>query len=109
MYKTSTKVGIQMRANKKENRDVYHIPKALAKRPILRRRVHQNHYHYRIGLPVLTEEQMKEVIQVRPAKKKLTKEEKKALHKRLAGSAKLFSKEGVVESLKIANREDWED
>ncbi|OAO76244.1 hypothetical protein A0O32_0433 [Anoxybacillus flavithermus] len=46
---------------------------------------------------------------MRPEKKKLTKEEKKALHKRLAGSGKLFSKEGVLESLRIANREEWED
>ncbi|OAO84712.1 hypothetical protein TGS27_0844 [Geobacillus stearothermophilus] len=46
---------------------------------------------------------------MRSKKKKLTKEEKKALHKRLAGSTKLFSKEGVLESLRIANREEWED
>jgi hypothetical protein len=46
---------------------------------------------------------------VRPEKKKLTKAEKKALHERLAGSARLFSKEGVLESLRIANREEWED
>ncbi|MGG3939375.1 hypothetical protein [Anoxybacillus kestanbolensis] len=65
----------------------------------------QNRHHYRIEVPILTEGQVKEVIQ----KKKLTKEEKKALHKRLAGSAKLFSKEGAVESLKIANREEWEN
>ncbi len=52
----------------------------------------------------------KERISVEPrVKGKLTKEEKKALHKQVAGSAKLFSKEGVKESLRIANREDWED
>ncbi|WP_041638491.1 hypothetical protein [Anoxybacillus flavithermus] len=98
-----------MRTNKKGNRGAYHIITGTAKRPILKRIVRQNRHHYRIGASVLTEEQMKEVIQVRPEKKKLTKEEKKALHKRLAGSAKLFSKEGVAESLKIANREEWED
>ncbi|WP_235576142.1 hypothetical protein [Rossellomorea vietnamensis] len=52
----------------------------------------------------------KERISVEPrVKKKLTKEEKKVLHKQVAGSAKLFTKEGVKESLSIANREDWED
>jgi hypothetical protein len=52
----------------------------------------------------------KERINVEPrVKTKLTKEEKKALHKQVAGSAKLFTKEGVKESLRIANREDWED
>jgi hypothetical protein len=39
-------------------------------------------------------------------KKKLSQLEKKELHKRLTGSAKLFSKEGLEESLRIANRED---
>jgi len=58
---------------------------------------------------VAEEETNKEVIVVKPTKKKLTKEEKLALHKKLAGSAKLFSKAGVEESLRIANREDWED
>ncbi|EMT45803.1 hypothetical protein [Anoxybacillus flavithermus] len=98
-----------MRTNKKRNRGAYHITTGTAKRPILKRIVRQNRHYYRIGASVLTEEQMKEVIQVRPEKKKLTKEEKKALHKRLAGSTKLFSKEGVLESLRIANREEWED
>ncbi|MGG3998188.1 hypothetical protein [Anoxybacillus kestanbolensis] len=98
-----------MRTNKKGNRGAYHITTGTAKRPILKRIVRQNRHHYRIEVPVLTEGQMKEVIQVRPEKKKLTKEEKKALHKRLAGSGKLFSKEGAVESLKIANREEWEN
>lgn len=98
-----------MKTNRKGNRGAYHITTGIAKRSVLKRRVRQNRHHYRIEVPVLTEEQMKEVIQVRPEKKKLTKEEKKALYKRLAGSAKLFSKEGVLESLRIANREEWED
>lgn len=42
-------------------------------------------------------------------KKKLTKEEKKALHKELAGSAQYHTKESIEELLRIANREDWED
>lgn len=41
--------------------------------------------------------------------KKLTKEEKLAISNKLAGSAKLFSYEGLKESDRIANREDWEE
>ncbi|EGL84136.1 hypothetical protein CathTA2_0302 [Caldalkalibacillus thermarum TA2.A1] len=46
---------------------------------------------------------------VKSQKKKLTKEEKRDLAAKLAGSAKYFSNEGIKESLKIAGREDWED
>lgn len=53
--------------------------------------------------------QPKEGIDVNTQKKKLTKEEKKALHKKLAGSAQYHTKEGIEELLRIANREDWED
>ncbi|WP_377917994.1 hypothetical protein [Bacillus songklensis] len=40
-----------------------------------------------------------------PEKKRLWKEEKLALSRRLAGSAKLFSPESVEEAIRIANRE----
>ncbi|RIW31341.1 hypothetical protein D3H55_15320 [Bacillus salacetis] len=39
----------------------------------------------------------------------LTKEEKSSLHKQLSGSARLFSNEGIKQTLSIANREDWEE
>jgi hypothetical protein len=91
----------------------------LSKNPILRRQLRRKHVdavqvevrigdeHKLISSEVTTP---KERISVEPrVKGKLTKEEKKALHKQVAGSAKLFSKEGVKESLRIANREDWED
>lgn len=42
-------------------------------------------------------------------KKKLTKEEKLELHKKLAGSAKLHSEDGIKELNRIANREDWKE
>lgn len=60
---------------------------------------------------IRTEEfaQPREVNDVNTQKKKLTKEEKKALHKELAGSAKSHPKEGIEELIRIANREDWED
>ncbi|MCA1322439.1 hypothetical protein LC085_21420 [Bacillus tianshenii] len=48
-------------------------------------------------------------IVMKPVKKRLTKEEKLALSKELAGSAKHFSLEGLQESDRIANREDWEE
>jgi len=42
-------------------------------------------------------------------KKKLTKEEKLNLHKKLAGSVKLHTKEGIKEMIQIANREHWKE
>lgn len=51
----------------------------------------------------------REGIDVNTQKKKLTKEEKKALHKELAGSAQSHTKEGIEELLRIAKRDDWED
>lgn len=41
--------------------------------------------------------------------KQLTKEEKLLLIEKLAGSAKRFSLEGLCESDRIVNREDWND
>jgi len=46
---------------------------------------------------------------VNDQKKKLAKEEKLELHKKLAGSAKLHSKDGIRELIQIANREDWKE
>jgi hypothetical protein len=54
------------------------------------------------AISVLEEED--EVV-IRPEKKRLTKEEKLALSKKLAGSADHFSIEGVEETIRIANRE----
>ncbi|MFZ3590037.1 hypothetical protein ACOI1C_12335 [Bacillus sp. DJP31] len=88
------------------------ITKELLKDSRIRRKLYRGRT-YGIEIRVLTEEERhhrkKEVIEVKPVKRKLSKEEKKALHKKLAGSARLFSKEGVEESLRIANRDDWED
>ncbi|PEJ56349.1 hypothetical protein CN692_18390 [Bacillus sp. AFS002410] len=46
---------------------------------------------------------------IKPEKKRLTKEEKLALSKKLAGSVDRFSLEGVEETIRIANREYDED
>lgn len=51
------------------------------------------------------EEYPKGVIKVTPGKKRLTKEEKLALSRKLAGSADRFSAEGIKETIRIANRE----
>ena len=61
---------------------------------------------------VLTEEDFnksEEVVEMNPSEKKLTKAEKRELAMKLAGSAKFFSYEGLKESDRIANREDWEE
>ncbi|PLR78907.1 hypothetical protein CU633_03495 [Bacillus sp. V3-13] len=55
------------------------------------------------------DETPKEVIRLQPVKKRLTKAEKRALHQKLAGSARHFSLEGLREADRIANREDWEE
>ncbi len=46
---------------------------------------------------------------MKPQPKRLTKEEKLALHKELAGSAQHFSYKGLKEAINIANREEWEE
>lgn len=57
---------------------------------------------------LISVEEDKDEISMKPLKKRLTKEEKLALSKELAGSAKHFSLEGLRESDRIANREDWD-
>lgn len=41
-------------------------------------------------------------------KRKLTKEEKLAIAKRIAGSAQKWKPEHIAEMLSIANRDDWD-
>lgn len=48
-------------------------------------------------------------INFKPSKEKLTKEEKLKALGNIVGSAKHFSYEGLKESDRIANREDWEE
>lgn len=65
-----------------------------------------NRYTFEIDvLPTEEELQPKEVIKLKPAKKRLTPEEKLALSNNLAGSAKMFSYQGVEDAIKIANRD----
>lgn len=59
--------------------------------------------------PLISVIEEEDEIVLKPVKKRLTKEEKLALSKELAGSAKHFSSEGLKESDRIANREDWEE
>lgn len=59
-------------------------------------------FEFESAITVIEEE---EEVVLKPEKKRLSKEEKLALSRRLAGSAKLFSPEGVEEVIRIANRE----
>jgi hypothetical protein len=93
-----------------ERRLAYDITNEILRNNILREHIWKARGRTKFDIQIVAEEETnKGVIIVKPTKKKLTKEEKLALSKQLAGSARLFSKEGVEESLRIANREDWED
>ncbi|MGD6855081.1 hypothetical protein ACQCVO_08410 [Bacillus infantis] len=53
--------------------------------------------------------QPKEGAPLKPVENKLTKAEKRELAMKLAGSAKHFSYDGLKETDRISNREEWEE
>lgn len=109
------------------NRVVLDLAEQIAQHPDFRKAILPHYYashrkilpnikKYEFDFRFLVEEKDEEevfIVEAKPAnptvKKRLTKEEKIALHKKLAGSARRFSAEGIEESLRIANREDWEE
>lgn len=98
------------RYTKEERRNATNLAQQILNHPGLKGKLYGKFYNRNAleieVLHTLEEElQPKEVIQLKPVKKRLTPEEKLALSKNLAGSAKLFSYQGVKDTIKIANRE----
>jgi hypothetical protein len=99
------------RRSTEEYRNANALARQILNHPRLKSKLYRkfNNRPYSIEVEVITVENNntpKEVIQLKPVKKKrLTVEEKLALSKKLAGSAKLFSYQGIEDAIKIANRE----
>lgn len=105
--------GITTSRRREEYKNAQALAKQILNHPRLKGKLYGKHYaKTALEIEVISaveDQPPKEVIKMKPVKKRLTKEEKRALHKRLAGSAKHFSLEGLKESDRIANREDWEE
>ncbi|MDF2791912.1 MAG: hypothetical protein K0S80_5014 [Neobacillus sp.] len=99
---------------KEEHKNAQALARQILNHPKLKGKLYGKKYKgHAVEIEVVTTEeelQPKEVIVVKPVKKKLSVEEKLRLLDELAGSAKRFSPEGVEETIRIANRDyDQED
>lgn len=92
-----------------ERRNAQALAKEILKHPKLKGKLYGKLYdRHTVEVEIITaeeEKEPKEVIHLKPVKKRLTVEEKLALSKKLAGSAKVFSYKGVEDAIKIGNRE----
>lgn len=105
--------GTRVSHNREEYKNAQALARQILNHPKLRGKLYGRYLERNnVEIDVVTtleEESAKEVVKLTPVKKTLTKAEKRELHKKLAGSAKHFSLEGLKESDRIANREEWEE
>lgn len=95
---------------REEYKNAQALAKQILKHPRLKDKLYGKHYaRTALEIEVVTaveeDQSPKEVIQLKPVKKRLTVEEKLALSRKLQGSAKIFSAEGVEDAIRIANRD----
>lgn len=96
-----------------EHKNAQALARQILKHPKLKGKLYGKLYgKSTVEIEVITareEQTPKEVIRLKPIENPLSKAEKRALHKKLSGSAKHFSYKGLKESDRIANREEWEE